>query len=270
MPSTGDSNNLSISLANSVQYYYNLPNDPLGQQTDFDVLFTIVEPLNDRFDATMCTGTGFVVRRSALEDIGGWPLAEAGEDLMCSSTLSNAGWKVAFVGEALQYGLAPESLRAHVKQKQRWVSSWRYQLSMINFQQIDSDIEVHKRFGFYLPGFLESTSKMTWGLRVVGLSMALRDYAPITNMLSLILLPIATFPSQTNDSIVSKHSGSLSWLRNLFLVAYLARKLNNFVLYSNIGLQRLAILQSLDIWWAPCKSNLPPFLPSQQDLTHPR
>ena len=88
--------------------------------------FTIFEPLNDRLDAAMCTGTGYVVRRSALEDIGGWPLAEAAEDLMCSSALSNAGWRVGFVGEALQHGLAPESLRAHVKQKQRWVChmSW--------------------------------------------------------------------------------------------------------------------------------------------------
>ena len=106
------------------QYYYNLPDDdPLGQQTDFHIWFTIFEPLNDRLGAAMCTGTGYVVRRSALEDIGGWPLAEAAEDLMCSSTLSNAGWKVAFVGESLQHGLAPESLRAHVKQKKRWVCS---------------------------------------------------------------------------------------------------------------------------------------------------
>lgn len=159
--------------------------------------------------------------------------------------------------------------------------------NMVDFQQVDSGIEVHKRFGFYLPGFLEPTSKMTWGHRVVGISMALREYAPITNMLSLILLPIATFPSQMDryGSIVSEHSGSWSWLRSLFLVAYLARKLNNFVLYSNIGLQRLAILQSLDIWCAPCKSNPTPssirrvFCPSQpaqhtqpQDpsLTHPR
>ena len=74
----------------------------------------------------MCTGTGFVVRRSALEHIGGWPLAEAAEDLMCSSTLSNAGWKIAFVGEALQHGLAPESLRGHVKQKKRWVSYFAF------------------------------------------------------------------------------------------------------------------------------------------------
>ncbi len=69
----------------------------------------------------MCTGSGWVARRSALSDIGGWPLVEAGEDFMCSTVLSNAGWKVAFIREELQCGLAPGSLRGHVKQRMRWV-----------------------------------------------------------------------------------------------------------------------------------------------------
>ena len=70
----------------------------------------------------MCTGSGFVVRRKALTEIGGWPLVDAGEDLMCSNLLSNSGWKIAFVPEDVQLGLAPGSLRALVKQRMRWVS----------------------------------------------------------------------------------------------------------------------------------------------------
>ena len=69
----------------------------------------------------MCTGSGFVVRRTAVEDIGGWPLVEAGEDSMCSAMLGSAGWKTAFVRDELQSGLAPESFAAHVKQLIRWV-----------------------------------------------------------------------------------------------------------------------------------------------------
>ena len=70
----------------------------------------------------MCTGSGYVVRRDALAEIGGWPLAETGEDYMCSALLSNAGWKIAFVRENLQSGLAPENIRAVVKQRMRWVN----------------------------------------------------------------------------------------------------------------------------------------------------
>ena len=83
--------------------------------------FTLQEPLNDRLDAAMCTGTGYVVRRKALENIGGWPLAETGEDFMCSSMLSDYGWKIASVRETLQSGLAPGSLQGLIKQRMRWV-----------------------------------------------------------------------------------------------------------------------------------------------------
>ena len=91
--------------------------------------FTVQEILNDRLGAAMCTGSGYVVRRDALDEIGGWPLAEAGEDFMCSAFLSNAGWKIAFVRENFQSGLAPENLRAVVKQRMRWVNRFSYALA---------------------------------------------------------------------------------------------------------------------------------------------
>lgn len=83
----------------------------------------------------MCTGTGYIVRRKALEEIGGWPQVESGEDYMCSTKLSDHGWKIAFIAEKLQVGLAPESLRAHVKQRMRWVFSlnpWFYMFVLAN------------------------------------------------------------------------------------------------------------------------------------------
>lgn len=90
--------------------------------------FTVQEVLNDRLGAAMCTGSGYVVRRDALDEIGGWPLAETGEDFMCSALLSDAGWKIAFVRENLQSGLAPGNLRAVVKQRMRWVNHFSYAL----------------------------------------------------------------------------------------------------------------------------------------------
>lgn len=114
-----------------MQDYYNVPiDDPLGNKAEFDLWFSLYEPLNDRLDSAMCTGTGYIVRRQALEEIGGWPQVESGEDYMCSTKLSDHGWKIAFIPEKLQVGLAPESLRAHVKQRMRWVLIlWSFLLS---------------------------------------------------------------------------------------------------------------------------------------------
>ncbi|KAL8753737.1 MAG: hypothetical protein Q9199_004835 [Rusavskia elegans] len=79
------------------------------------------EVLNDASNACMCTGTGYIARRKAIESIGGWPLAESGEDYMCSALLSDAGWKIAYVKDNFQYGLCPGSMRALLKQRMRWV-----------------------------------------------------------------------------------------------------------------------------------------------------
>jgi cellulose synthase/poly-beta-1,6-N-acetylglucosamine synthase-like glycosyltransferase len=115
------------------QNYYNAPNgDPLAQQTDLDVFFNLYEPLNDAMDAARCMGSGFVARHSALADIGGWPLIDVGEDFMLSSCFHHAGWKTAYVGEKVQWGLAPESFCRHLKQKKRWVS--KHLISQLHYR----------------------------------------------------------------------------------------------------------------------------------------
>ncbi|KAL9124747.1 MAG: hypothetical protein Q9217_005957 [Psora testacea] len=92
------------------------------QQAEFDKYFGVQEILSDRIGAAICTGTGYVVRRSALKVIGGWPLANAGEDFLASTLLGGAGWGIAFVRERLQWGLTADNLRAVVKQRMRWVN----------------------------------------------------------------------------------------------------------------------------------------------------
>ena len=96
--------NDDVGLVSQPQKYYNIPetaSDTLGQLTDFDIYFTVQEALNDRLGAAMCTGTGYIARRSAIESIGGWPLADSGEDYMCSAMLSDQGWGIAFVSKNL-------------------------------------------------------------------------------------------------------------------------------------------------------------------------
>lgn len=71
---------------------------------------------------TWCGGSGYLIRRTALDSIGGWPTESVGEDMYCSNILLGHGWKTLYVDESLQYGRVPESYKAHVKQQSRWVS----------------------------------------------------------------------------------------------------------------------------------------------------
>ena len=86
----------------------------------------------------------------------------------------------------------------------------------------------------------------------------LRDYAPVTNILAMILLPIALFPAQTDEvaTISLAHGSHLYWLRGIFLAAFVANKINACVVYGHIGLSRVWNFQSNEIWAAPCKCTL--------------
>jgi cellulose synthase/poly-beta-1,6-N-acetylglucosamine synthase-like glycosyltransferase len=103
------------------QTFYNIPvNDPLTQtMSHFD---SMTEVVNDALGHANCLGSGYVMRRVALESIGGFPTESLAEDICCSATLLGEGWKTAFVPEVVQYGSAPESYLGHIKQRTRWVS----------------------------------------------------------------------------------------------------------------------------------------------------
>lgn len=99
-------------------------------------------------------------------------------------------------------------------------------------------------------------AKMTLVQRGTAIFQALREYAPVTNILALIILPIAIFPTQSDEfaTILSRHDQS--WLRTIFLVAFISSKANNIFVHAHIGMQRLVNFQSCDIWCAPCKSSI--------------
>lgn len=67
-------------------------------------------------------GSGYVMRRSALESIGGWPLVASAEDLYCGHLLAGQGWELGFCWDICQHDLTPDSLDALVSQRLRWVS----------------------------------------------------------------------------------------------------------------------------------------------------
>ncbi|KAI4093883.1 MAG: hypothetical protein LQ344_002622 [Seirophora lacunosa] len=68
-----------LALACPPQHFYNIPReDPLAQ--DSYIFARILEPLRDRLGGASCTGSGYVMRRKAIEDVGGLPLVDVGEE----------------------------------------------------------------------------------------------------------------------------------------------------------------------------------------------
>jgi hypothetical protein len=84
---------------------------------------SMTEVVNDALGHADCLGSGYIMRRVALESIGGFPTESLSEDICCSATLLGEGWKTAFVPEVVQYGCVPESYLGHIKQRTRWVGA---------------------------------------------------------------------------------------------------------------------------------------------------
>ncbi|KAF2396651.1 nucleotide-diphospho-sugar transferase [Trichodelitschia bisporula] len=109
-----------LGLVNARQNFYDVPEgDPLRQ--DLSEVYCFVEKVNYATGTANCTGSGWVVRRKAFEDVNGFPTDTLSEDNCFSSLLRGAGWKIAYAdGKELQWGSVPRSLSAHVKQRTRW------------------------------------------------------------------------------------------------------------------------------------------------------
>jgi cellulose synthase/poly-beta-1,6-N-acetylglucosamine synthase-like glycosyltransferase len=127
--------NEDVALVSPPQISYNiLKDDELCQ--DSNVYAQILEPSRDFFGCSQCSGSGYVMRRFALDTIGGWPLANIGEDVICSNMLQDQGWKTKYIPDQLQFGLAPDSFHSCVNQRIRWVGSSPYHYIKVAFQQL--------------------------------------------------------------------------------------------------------------------------------------
>ena len=89
---------------------------------DEESFYRWIEPVRSAWGAVVCAGTSFVVRRSALNQIGGFVEQAISEDLVTGMALASRGWKLRYLGEKLSAGLAAETMLDFVRQRQRWAS----------------------------------------------------------------------------------------------------------------------------------------------------
>ena len=89
---------------------------------DEESFYRWIEPCRDAVDAVVCAGTSFVVRRAALEAVGGFETGTPSEDLATGIRLTAGGWRNRFLAEKLSAGLAPFSAAAMARQRCRWAS----------------------------------------------------------------------------------------------------------------------------------------------------
>jgi cellulose synthase (UDP-forming) len=105
---------------NTDSFTHSVDEDRRKQWEEQRIFFSLIQPGKDVWNAAFFCGSCGVVRREALEEIGGFSTLTITEDMETSIILHGRGWKSVYYGESLAYGLAPASATAFHVQRLRW------------------------------------------------------------------------------------------------------------------------------------------------------
>ncbi|WP_066560794.1 glycosyltransferase [Croceicoccus bisphenolivorans] len=117
----------SVALVQTPQDFYNVDSfqhrasekeaEAWHEQTLF---YRVIQAGKDFWNATFFCGSCAIVRRSAMEDIGGFATGTITEDMHTSLRLHKRGWSAVYHAEALAFGLSPTDLEQYETQRLRW------------------------------------------------------------------------------------------------------------------------------------------------------
>jgi cellulose synthase/poly-beta-1,6-N-acetylglucosamine synthase-like glycosyltransferase len=157
------------------QMIYNLDSfqhSPFVQRDDLwteqSIFWDIIQSGKDRLGGLTWCGSGSVLRRAALEEVGGVATDTVTEDFHTSLRLQARGYEVAYHPEVLSYCLGPRDFASFIGQRNRW--------SMGTLQSIKQ--ERHLIFG---------KSKLTFSQRVCALAAFSYYFESAIKVLSFFL-----------------------------------------------------------------------------------
>ena len=120
-------NDPKVAFVQSPQEFYNtdsfthVVNDDAREMWEENrIFYSLLQPGKDSGNASFFCGCGGMLRRAALEDIGGFQRTTIIEDMETSLMLHRRGWKSAYHPKAVAFGLSPGSASAFHVQRQRW------------------------------------------------------------------------------------------------------------------------------------------------------
>ncbi|MCD8338917.1 MAG: UDP-forming cellulose synthase catalytic subunit [Burkholderiales bacterium] len=116
----------SIALVQTPHHFYS--KDPFEKNlhlgdtvpNENSLFHDFIQKGNDTWNSTMFCGSCAIMRRKALEEVGGIALETVTEDAHTSLKLNRKGWTSAFLSIPLSAGLSTETLASHIGQRIRW------------------------------------------------------------------------------------------------------------------------------------------------------
>jgi len=117
---------VNLAMVQTPQHYYSP--DPFERNleqfrrvpSENELFYGVVQDGNDLWNATSFCGSCAVLRRRALDEIGGLATETVTEDAHTSIRLQKRGWSTAYINIPQAAGLATERLSGHIRQRVRW------------------------------------------------------------------------------------------------------------------------------------------------------
>ncbi len=121
-------NDPQVALVQSPQAYYNLDSFQHSRSARFQgkpwheqsIFYDMIMPGKDRMNAAFWCGSSAILRRAALEEVGGVNTMTVTEDMHTAMLMHAAGWKSIYHDRELAVGIAPDDLEPFLVQRLRW------------------------------------------------------------------------------------------------------------------------------------------------------
>jgi cellulose synthase (UDP-forming) len=84
------------------------------------LFFRVIQPGKNHSNSAFWCGSPSIVRRKALEEVGGVATETITEDIHTSVRFHSRGWSSFFLNEVLAFGIAPQTIKSFLVQRLRW------------------------------------------------------------------------------------------------------------------------------------------------------
>jgi cellulose synthase (UDP-forming) len=122
-----------LGFAQAPQEFYNI--DSFQHRADHEkryiwteqgLFYNLIQPGRDRWNAAYFVGSCTLMRRKALDDVGGFATSSITEDMLTSIRIHAKGWSSVYHNEGLAYGIAAETIHPFHIQRKRWgLGGWQ-------------------------------------------------------------------------------------------------------------------------------------------------
>lgn len=156
-----------------------------------DLFYRVVQPGLDTWNASFFCGSGAVVRRAAIMEVGGFSTDSITEDASTSVKLHQRGWRSVYFGRPMVAGLQPETISGFLVQRIRW-GVGMMQILMKQNPWLVRGLTLAQRFCYFsvsLFWFFPFARLVTFLVPIIGIVFKLQLYPGGTDNLLGYTLP---------------------------------------------------------------------------------